>query len=125
MRARFKDHNPAGRTIAVRLSSRIISRNEVEKLAARILFDIMEVEKRDLAALPPEDVRRYTTVFRALQAAGIQRTKPFGPRLCDSSERLTTLCQPTKTSRFIDAQTAHKQNNGRPYGRPFQLVQMT
>jgi hypothetical protein len=57
----FESKGGSKARVPERLSSRISSRNEVEKLAARILFDIMEVEQRDLASLPPEEVRRYTT----------------------------------------------------------------
>lgn len=52
-----------------RLSCRVTSGNEAEKLCVRILFDIMDEEEQELALLSREAVSRYTQMLATIASS--------------------------------------------------------
>jgi hypothetical protein len=52
-----------------RLSSKVSSGSEVERLCARVLFDIMDEEKQELASISREAVSRYTGLLAGIASS--------------------------------------------------------
>jgi hypothetical protein len=68
----------AGRTapVTVEMSpGQLAGRNEIEKLIARILFDIVDAEKKDLASISPEQTSSYTAHLAKLASSRYSASK--------------------------------------------------